>query len=681
MDQYMLILNKDMIELGAVEIQGPALAIIDKLADSDGNILLADTKGETRKFKFLKKENLIEGRGIKGYFANIGNGFATAYLNQENVPVICPFRRNTARNGFAGGEIEDHTENILSSFYTSVFSSDSWFNLYDYALEFKAKAGEDTVLCLPFLRDVNPYNYQIKTVKAVLNRFRGRVLLGDEVGLGKTIEAGMAMMEYIMRGLVKKILILTPPSLVEQWYFEMKRKFNQDFVKYDDPDFKKYGDNAWENFNKVITSIATAKRKANFDAITRIQYDLVIVDEAHHLKNRRTLAWQFVNSLNKKYIFLLSATPVQNSLEELYNLITLLKPGQLKTYSYFKKNFVGDKEGLEVKNVSKLKELLSGIMIRNKRSDVDIRFTKRFASTTSLSFDEDALSLYQDISNFVRNKYNADKPSISRFILKSLQEEMGSSFYALKHTLVNLCNSEKIEDEEKQAFEAFLSKTSKVIEKEKHEGPKLMHTLKILNNFKDKMLIFTKYTSTQEAIVEFLRKNNYRVAVFNGQMKRSEKETQVEFFRRDAHVLVSTESGAEGRNIQFCNAMINYDLPWNPMAIEQRIGRIHRIGQERDVYVFNLTAKDTVEHYILELLDRKINMFEMVVGEVDMILGDIEEEMDFSDLIMNAWVKSSDQKEMEKEIEILGEKLLDNKKQYLKVKELDENLFQDSFEI
>lgn len=168
--------------------------------------------------------------------------------------------------------------------------------------------------------------------------------------------------------------------------------------------------------------------------------------------------------------------------------------------------------------------------------------------------------------------------------------------------------------------------------------------------------------------------------MFHGELKRKEKEAEIEKFKGNAQILISTEAGGEGRNLQFCNCIINFDLPWNPMAIEQRIGRIHRVGQTRDIYLYNLASKNTLEYYILELLDRKINMFELVVGEVDMILGDIEEEADFSDIIMDAWVRSDQQKNMENEIEVIGEKLLENKRQYLKIKDLDDNLFGDSFE-
>jgi len=154
-----------------------------------------------------------------------------------------------------------------------------------------------------------------------------------------------------------------------------------------------------------------------------------------------------------------------------------------------------------------------------------------------------------------------------------------------------------------------------------------------------------------------------------------EKEEQINRFRRGARVLVSTETGGEGRNLQFCNGLINFDIPWNPMAIEQRIGRIHRIGQERDVYVFNLCSEDTVEYYMLRVLDRKINMFELAVGEMDMILGELTDEQDFSEMIMDSWARSDSGEQMEREMEILGEILIENKYHLDRVKAIDDDLF------
>ncbi len=157
-------------------------------------------------------------------------------------------------------------------------------------------------------------------------------------------------------------------------------------------------------------------------------------------------------------------------------------------------------------------------------------------------------------------------------------------------------------------------------------------------------------------------------------MRRHEKEEQVRLFASDARILVSTETGSEGRNLQFCSHLVNYDLPWNPMRIEQRIGRIHRLGQERDVRIYNLSAAGTVEAYILELLDAKINMFQLVVGELDMILGNLDQKKDFEELVMDIWAQATDETDLRRRLDHLGEQLIEAKKHYQAVKELDERL-------
>ncbi|MBI3360175.1 MAG: DEAD/DEAH box helicase, partial [Chloroflexi bacterium] len=198
----------------------------------------------------------------------------------------------------------------------------------------------DELICLPTL-NFQPFDYQIRAAQTALRRFRGRGLLCDEVGLGKTIEAGLALKEYLTRQLARRVLIVTPPALVEQWREELAGKFGlTDFVSSADADFRAAGVGAWARFQRVIASLATARRVEHRAAIAEIDYDLVIVDEAHHLKNRASVSWKFVNSLKKKYVLLLTATPVENSLDELYNLITLLKPGQLKTPREFQRQFV-----------------------------------------------------------------------------------------------------------------------------------------------------------------------------------------------------------------------------------------------------------------------------------------------------------------------------------------------------
>lgn len=683
MDKYLFELKKNLFDLNAMELDETLQFIFSSEMEKSEVISLINEKNISRNFKINREEKLLEGRGLKGFFKDYQCDSLYIKKLAEAKYEVCSFSpiiENKLIKSHMNPENTLRFQEVLKSMSCLNNGEEKWFQFSNKSLEFNSSSEKDELISLPYLRDLTLYNYQLKTVKSVLKTFRGRVMLCDEVGLGKTIEAGIAMQEYIMRGLCKKILILVPPSLVSQWLTELKRKFNQDFISSDSPEFKSMGDEAWFHYNKVVASLSSAKRKNNSTIITSIKYDLIIVDEAHHLKNRNTVSWKFVNSLNKKYIFLLTATPLQNNMEELYNLITLLKPGQLKTYSYFKKNFICDKEGLEAKNVNRLKDLLKGVMVRNKRSDVDIKFTKRNALTINTSLNNEEKSLYDDISNFVRKQYNKNSKVLTKFILKNLQEQMGSSFVTLVPTLEKILKNENLNLEEKNNLYGFYQRAKTIAESESINNNKITKLLQIIQEFNDKVIIFTKYRGTLEYISGFLRENGFQVAVFHGELKRKEKEAEIEKFKGNAQILISTEAGGEGRNLQFCNCIINFDLPWNPMAIEQRIGRIHRVGQTRDIYLYNLASKNTLEYYILELLDRKINMFELVVGEVDMILGDIEEEADFSDIIMDAWVRSDQQKNMENEIEVIGEKLLENKRQYLKIKDLDDNLFGDSFE-
>ncbi len=683
MNRYMFYFNKSLLDLGAVEMDDMLKHILSENFEKNSSIKITNESEVTKVFNINRNDNLLEGKGIKGFFKDYSAEYAFIHKlgdGEYKITSVKAVKAKDIKNYDVKLENKHKLESILINMSELKTCSEKWFELYYKSDDFHQSFEKDDLISLPYLRDLNMYNYQIKTVKAVLKKFRGRALFCDEVGLGKTIEAGIAMVELIMRGLCKKILILVPPSLVEQWITEMKRKFNQDFISCDNPEFISMGDNAWGHFNKVVASIATAKRKRNSSIISDIKYDLIVVDEAHHLKNRNTVAWKFVNNLQKKYIFLLTATPVQNSMEELYNLITLLKPGQLKTYSYFKKTFVGDKEGLEAKNVGKLKELLSGVMIRNKRSDVDIKFTKRNAVTINTNLNSDERKLYDNISKFIKEKYTDEDSVLTKFILKNLQEQMGSSFITMFPTLQKLAENEKLSLKEKEALYLYCEETKRIVQYEVKDNAKIKQLLKILQEFRGKVIVFTKYRGTQQLIISILKENGFQTAEFHGALKRKEKEDQIRFFRETAQVLVSTEAGGEGRNLQFCNCIVNFDLPWNPMAIEQRIGRIHRVGQEKDVFVYNLASRDTLEYYILDLLDRKINMFELVVGEVDMILGDIEEEADFSDIVMDAWVRAKEEESMEKEMDIIGEKLLENKRQYLKIKLLDDNLFGSSYE-
>lgn len=527
--------------------------------------------------------------------------------------------------------------------------------------------GYDELLCLDQL-PIDRYWYQVETVKKVLKYFRGRVLLADEVGLGKTIEAGMLMKEYLLRGLIHRVLILTPPSLVSQWREELLAKFSISCTTTDEVDVKRHPE-FWRTHTCIIASINMAKSQANFEIVTQIDWDLVIVDEAHHLKNRSTLNWKLVNNLRKRFIFLLTATPVQNNLVELYNLLTLLMPGVLKTEARFRKEYMTQGNPKMPKNHEKLRDLLREVMVRNTRSVVDVKLPKRFASTIVVHPCPAEEQLYQGITDLVRSHYH-EKRGLDQLMLNSLLMKAGSSPQAAAKSLAEL--SERYHLEHLTDL-VSLAHSIKSTEKSKR-------LLELLSKSHGKVIVFAHYAKTFQYVAQQLRQVGLRFVEFRGGMTNTEKDESIRIFREEGDLLLSTETGGEGRNIQFCQTMINYDLPWNPMRIEQRIGRIHRIGQTKDVFVFNFCVKGTIEEYILRVLHDKINMFELVVGEIDSILGNLETDEEFSDIVMRLWLHSTTKEDLEKNFETFADGLLHAKSAYQETKQLDEALFSEDFE-
>jgi len=283
--------------------------------------------------------------------------------------------------------------------------------------------GFEDLICLNTLSGVEQYWYQIETVKRVLKYFRGRSLLCDEVGLGKTIEAGMIMKEYLLRGLAKRILILTPTSLIPQWKIEMQEKFDIEFATTQDDSYSEEPKKFWKENPRIIASLPTARSKRNFPLVAANEYDLVIVDEAHHAKNRRTISWKLINSLKKRFILLLTATPVQNDLMELYNLITLLAPGTLSTPSQFRKEFVKRGNPREPLNMEKLRELLLSVMIRNTRAMVDIKLPPRYASTYRVEQNKREAEIYKKANGrFIKNADHDSPGRGGKFPMGSCQD-------------------------------------------------------------------------------------------------------------------------------------------------------------------------------------------------------------------------------------------------------------------
>ena len=565
---------------------------------------------------------------------------------------------------------EDAT--ILNLAATGAASPASDLYLHRQALALLLSPGFETLLSINAARDIQLLDYQLATVRHVLKNLRGRALLCDEVGLGKTIEAGLIMMEYILRGLVRRALILTPSSLVEQWQKEMQVRFNLDFVTYDSQVFKSTPQ-PWASIPRIIASIDTAKRERHRDMVLEPVYDIVIVDEAHHLKKQRTQSYQLVSSLKKKYILLLTATPVENNLEELFNLITLLQPGHLETASSFKKKYITRGDPLKPKNAEDLKKLVREVMVRNRRSETGVIEARRYAEVVEVTLSPEETAFYQRLTSFVRGYYTPGATEISggvsRFVLKMLQREVGSSIEAVLPTLEKIAAGPNHPAPLKRLAGALAGQAELIAGRAKADT-----LVRLLQRIPEKVIIFTSFRETQRFLAGRLRREGLVVAELHGGMKRLEKESHVRSFAAEAQVLVSTEIGSEGRNLQFCSVLINYDLPWNPMRIEQRIGRIHRLGQERDVYIYNLSAAGTVEAHILELLDAKINMFQLVVGELDMILGNLEEKRELEDIIMDIWAGSADDVSIEAGMDELGNRMTAAKKHYLAVKDLDDRL-------
>ena len=565
------------------------------------------------------------------------------------------------------------------------------FDLATRATRLATNAGFDRLIALAMVREVEPLEHQIRTVKAVLRRLRGRALLCDEVGLGKTVEAGLILAELFARGLARSVLVLVPPSLIEQWQGEMRRKFAIELTSHDDPTFRDMGARGWAETDRVIASIHTAKREPHRSAILAREWDVVIVDEAHHLRNRTTQAWKFAGELRKQFILLLTATPVQNNLEELFNLVTLLEPGLLSTSKQFQKQFVDRRDKATPRNVDELHALLAEVMVRNRRSTVGLQFTRRWAKTESVPPSEPERDLYRDATAFVRDrlrasadpakpktkskaKANATGGSISRMALMTLQMALGSSAQAAAGTLRTIAEGAGIDEAGRKTLLELADRAGSL-----HSGAKAERLLGLVGEFPDKMVVFTQFRLTQEMLRRRLREAGHDVAVFHGGLSRLEKEAVITRFRGPSRILLCTEAGSEGRNLQFAHAVCNYDLPWNPMRIEQRIGRLSRIGQTHDVHVFNLVAAGTAEAVVLHLLDAKLAMFELVIGEIDTILGDLDDDREFQDVVADLWIESDGLEDFSNRVDALGDRILEAKKTYLERRKQDDRLFGNRF--
>lgn len=663
-------------------------------------------------------------------------------------------------------------------FDTPTPDSPALYHLRLQAEQLQTTTGFDRLICLDDI-NVDHYQYQLEAALRALRDMDGQTLLADEVGLGKTIEAGIVMKELIERGLANSVLILTPASLTWQWHEEMATKFFEDFTVLE------RRNQLLENIENIdrcrwIISLDRAKSAAWSKKLLAREYDLLIVDEAHKLKNHRTQAYKFVSRISKRYVLMLTATPVHNNLMELYNLISILRPGHLGTRRVFRGNFISTpttqpktrvltwsvkgiglaslmKNGLNLRNsilwettrhpIKKIKgndftldqlsnlpsaseedaanlsadianfwathnelisllqqgyrvenawlatfkgrwqfkqfkgklcgfrlelkqsgparamntsqssgkqrtgprnpaalrRLLQEVMIRNRRSRVGVRFPPRQAAIYTLDFSPQERELYDNVTAYIRRQLrqaqedNNKLAATQKMTMMTLQKELCSSPQAVARTLKKLVDRQSSPELAEALVLAWGIQQARKVEA----------TLSLLKQYPHKTLIFTDYLPSLETLHAALIEAGYETVIFHGGMPALERVEAVRQFRQSAQVMISTRSGGEGHNLQFCHQMINYDLPWNPMRIEQRVGRLHRLGQKETVSIFNLAVNNTIEAYILDLLAHKIRMFELVIGELDLILGELDNKRGFEGYIEDAWAGSYTEEELQ----------------------------------
>jgi SNF2 family DNA or RNA helicase len=519
--------------------------------------------------------------------------------------------------------------------------------LVDEAVKVWSRPGFDTFRSVSALR-FTPFDYQLQAARSALRRMRGRAILADEVGLGKTIEAGLILAELRLRGLADRTLVITPAGLVAQWQEELERKFG---VPTTIP-----GQDA--DRGVLVASLAAARRDPLKSQLTAGSWDLIIVDEAHRVRAPRSASGQLIRQLRSRYLLLLTATPVENRLQDLYEMVSLVAPGLLGTAAQFRAAHGSAPlatPGREPRNIAALRKQTAEVMIRHRRAEVSVLLPQRLAETVRVEPSGAERQWYADLTARVRAVGRTATPA-QRLTVRSVAKLAGSSPAAAVPTLA------KIGWDDLARRGSLLTAPAKVAV--------LLDRLGRFTQAGQKVLVFTAFRQTLELLTDQVP----GAAVYHGSLPRAEKEAVIAAFRDEAQVLLSTESAGEGRNLQFCHVMVNMDLPWNPMQIEQRLGRLHRVGQEHDVLLTNLVASGTIEEQVLRVLEAKINLFELVVGELDMILGRVDDEFDFETTVFDAFVASEDDAEFGERMAVIGDDLARARTEYLASRTSIDNL-------
>ena len=537
---------------------------------------------------------------------------------------------------------------LLGRLQTRCLVDEDWSALVDDAVTMWSRPGFDTFVTVPQL-PFTPYDYQVQAAQSALRRMRGRAILADEVGLGKTIEAGLVLAELRQRGLADKTLVVTPAGLVGQWQEELDRKFLLPSV------VPRAG--AWERSADrpvVVASLAAARRDPLRSALADERWDLVVIDEAHRVRNPRNASGKLARALRTRYLLMLTATPVENRLDDLFELVSLVAPGLLGTAKEFRSRHGGAGAGTAaVGDLAALQARMREVMVRHRRSEVSVLLPQRLAETLRVAPAPDEAALYAEVGSRIRAAA-AGAPTSTLLALRQTARLVGSGPVALAPALGKLGWA----DLAAAAGSATRGKERPLLELLRRHACR-----------GEKVVVFSASRRTVEHLAGVIDTAGLASVVYHGGLSRHAKDQAVRDFAADAGVLVTTEAAGEGRNLQFCHIMVNYDLPWNPMQIEQRLGRLHRIGQSHDVLLTNLVTAGTIDDHLLHVLEAKINLFELVVGELDMILGRISDEFDLESAVFTSYVQAGDDAEFAARLETIGDELAGARREYLASRE------------
>ncbi len=558
--------------------------------------------------------------------------------------------------------------NIRHQIQINNFSKFQAFQLNLEALKLKRTGKIDHLIAADAIRTkLIPYNFQMHTALQVINEMNANAILADEVGLGKTIEAGLIMKELLLRDEINSILIVAPKSLLSQWKSEMAEKFGETFLIANKP-----GERVnFKTGNRILCSHTLLPRK--FDEIANRTWDLVVVDEAHAFRNTHSKGRACLSELRKNHLLLLTATPLCNKLTDLYSIVDLIQPGMLDSERAFISRFAEDAKSRVIREGEAylLRQNLQDVMCRTRREQTGIPFTQRIVESRTLEPNEAEREFIDTATEYLRDMSKnhfrtiealiAENPNrkftesqsnaILVFQAITLQQSFSSSPAASIQSLLK----------RQQRFPTEAQVTSKLIEM---AGRVKSAKMELLSNIlketpKEQALIFCLRKITAHKIKEMLDAEFGKAAVFLGDMNQVERDAVIHSFKNgETKYLVATDAAAEGLNLQNCCLMFNYDLHWNPMKIEQRIGRIHRFKQDRDVTVFNLAVKDTIDDYVLHILYQKIDLFTMTIGKMETVLAELKEgNQDIQKTIAEILLRSNSRMDLKKELEKLANNL------------------------